>query len=1430
MKSKTNELYHNNNINNLMTMVDNDTILPVMNNNINDIQNINYLNTNNNNNSTQNILNKSYEIVAAATRNTRNNKKHNEKPYERKEVRFNLKDNPTPIQTVAMNHNNNNQNNMKTNINNSINIVNHNKDISMDDNDRNSEVINNNTNELTNEGDDNNYDENEDFDNIDNENKNSSNSIHNNQLTEQPIMESTDDVIMVDDIEKDEGETDPDIIVPNSVESPMSKVSNGKDKTSVQENNKTEKLKHLDPSFIAEKNIKNVKRRNKEERIKDIKNKINETNANDKKNENSIKQTERHIKLMETFGEYCIQDLIKEIASTDVITKLVYLLDLFPKFRTEFLRALKLTPKQIITNVMTIISKHKIIKVRGKVEGKDCEIFLDTCASVNVITRTALNKLKINKPSVGRISETIFQAYSNSSIDSDIYNLEISIGSRIFNEYFRVIEKDDIFDILIGVDSLKNNRFDINLVDDILYYIDENNKYIKLTDLLYDINFNHTSSEDEEYPVSNSEPLLVTITFNNDQENNTADESINLKGKLINDIISSVPKKVRNEIGKLFIKFKNVIAIKTDDLGKSKLLPHRIELLPNTSPIKLKAYRLSKSQMVALKKILIKLKNNKLIVPSNSTWSFPVVLVPKKNNDWRMCVDYRQLNNVTIKDSYALPLIDEIFMFIGKNAKVLSTIDLFSGYHQVPMYIDDQDKTTFTTMFGNYKFRVMPFGLCNAPASFQREMNRIFFDLIGVCLFIYIDDLIVFSDSVESHIDHLTKVFSILEENGLKLNLEKCSFFKEEVILLGHTLSTKGISPIPDKVKVICNWIPPKNTTQLKSFLGAVGYYRKFIRNFAQIASPLFALLKKDVSYFWSDSCNSAFENLKYALTRAPILTPPDYSKPFIIRTDASKDGLGGVLLQINEDKLEVPIYFESRSLSPSESNYSVTDLEGKAVYHCVKKFKPYFSVSKFPTIVYTDHKPLVSIFSKREPSNSRHLKWITELSILKVSVQFEEGRKNVIADALSRIPTNKINDNKEILNAILNNNISNNKSNNENNEDNINKFMEDFINKRIINIDGVDYYKQGENIRKIIKDRSKQIELINEAHQVGHEGIYKTYNRLKRDYYWKSMKKDVQTFIRNCHRCQIYRPQILNKNVESIATPPGYPFSRVGLDLIGPLPTTKNNNKYIIVLVDYLTKWVEAEPLKTIESDDVIKFLKMVFSRHGVPEILITDNGPQFFSDKTKAFLDLHDVFVHYSTTYHPATNGEVENRNREISKYLRLLGEKVESWDETLYSALWALRTAKNEVTKFSSFELLYGRRDLQPFELTLNIEKRNDMESEEEYWLRKFITHDKWIKEAISNIETANKLWEDRRKQIKRMRACYKAGDLVLVKVFNRRKLDPYFTGPLRIAKQELNTVTVCDPITGEIADRNIHLKNVVPYFTEINLYEEGQENES
>ena len=959
--------------------------------------------------------------------------------------------------------------------------------------------------------------------------------------------------------------------------SPKNNILQDKDNNNID----TNKLNYLDLSVINQPNIRNAKKINKKEKIKEI---LSEENNNNKiAITQEFNKPEKHIKMMETFKEYKINDLIKEVASTEVITKLVYLLDLFPKFRSEFTKALRLTEGKgnnttkantSLINVMNIISQHKVIKVKGTVDKKPVEIFLDSCASVNLITSSALKKYNINKNPIGRISEKIFQVYSNNSIDSDIYELSITIGNYTFVDYFRKIEKDDIFDILIGVDTLKRNRFDINLVNDTLYHIDDDNNFVKLASLFYDVNLkptDETNEGDQELDENNNDDSLsdecsdinenklndeldinnndnntffiyvesdipnihinnfkddpscfldviidnnINSNLNNIEKNNNDisnnkinnpkiiteqinkienknneiiykkinnskinTENINndmsklnshnslknvsernfndeindpsklLKAKIndkeyknklhnintylipallvitnevidnkdnvpINDtktkfemicsIINKLPEHLKSSVENLFLEYISVLALKTDDLGSSKLYPHRINLIPGTEPIKQRAYRVSKVQADALKRELIKLINNKLIVPSSSLWSSPVVLVPKKNGQVRMCVDYRKINNCTLKDAYALPLIDDILYYISGDTTILSTIDLFSGYHQIPMHPDDKDITCFTTLYGNFNFEVMPFGLCNAPATFQREMNRIFFDLIGVCVFIYIDDLVIYSSSLEQHVKDIEKVFQILNNNGLKVNFEKCHFFQEDVDLLGHTLSTKGIKPMISKIEIITNWLPPTNIKQLRSFLGAIGYYRKFISNFAQIAKPLYELTKKDTPFIWSTKCNIAFEYLKTQLVKAPILSPPNFNKPFIIRTDASKAGIGGVLLQLDDNNIEKPLYYESRTLSNAENNYSITELEGLAAFYCVKKFKPFLTGNSFETILFTDHKPLVYIFNNKEPTSSRHVRWITEFSTLKINFKYEEGKKNVVVDTLS--------------------------------------------------------------------------------------------------------------------------------------------------------------------------------------------------------------------------------------------------------------------------------------------------------------------------------------------------------------------------------------------------------------------------------------------
>jgi len=629
---------------------------------------------------------------------------------------------------------------------------------------------------------------------------------------------------------------------------------------------------------------------------------------------------------------------------------------------------------------------------------------------------------------------------------------------------------------------------------------------------------------------------------------------------------------------------------------------------------------------------------------------------------------------------------------------------------------------------------------------------------------------------------------------------------QEEVEVLGHKISAKGLSPLDGKIEAIKKWKAPTDIHELRSFLGAVGYYRNFIDKYAQTTSSMCNLLRKGVSYQWTPEHQKSFEELKEKLINSPILKFPQFDKPFIIRTDASYEGIGGVLLQVDEEtKTEHPIHYISRSLTKAEKNYGITDLEGAALHYCLMKLKSYIMGNPLKTIVYTDHKPLVGLFTKnKEPINARQTRWCLNVSSLGVEVKYEPGKKNVVADALSRM---KKEEQKVVMAAFQKQETHSNL---------LSKVIREFVDERFTKIDGVDYFIDGNDYRKLVTDSNERFKLILEAHQIGHEGYYKTYQRLRRSFYWSNMVNEIKRVIARCEKCQLNRPQPYPEPLETLPTKVEGPFVHLGLDIIGPLAKTRNNNQYIIVVVDYFTKWVEAEPTQTITSQDVIKFLINVFARHGTPQIITADNGAQFSSDMTKIFLDLYDVYIQFTTTYHPESNGLVENRNKEIGKLLRLLGTQNKDWDEVLPSALWALRTTKNSVTKFSSFELVYGREDQQPFDIaarpTQGITKSND-----EILLEKFISHYRWTIEAAENVKNANKYWAMRREEKASMNQANKIreGDLVLVRNFSRTKLEPYFVGPLKIIKKQFNTVTLADPNSGIQMNRNVHLKNIVKY---------------
>jgi len=1141
---------------------------------------------------------------------------------------------------------------------------------------------------------------------------------------------------------------------------------------------------------------------------------INESDNNNKKS-NTNTRTPRKIQMQTNQEGY---DVIKDLNNSKCNITFGELFDVSPKVRSQVSHGLRLEKNQtkitgavdnVCTSTVLVNNVNHTYESKNRRPNKDDiamvditvhdikgKALIDACSNLSIITKQYLDKIPVELESVGVSYGRIRLATKDDDYSEDIIvRVPIKINQFLVTVDCRVVDKEDPFyDIILNLYVQIENRL---FIHPIIYSL---------------CRFKDNGLIEEIAPINNQcsdEEKLVCVIRAIPDENLHKDLK-KIEGLPPREYIhderfqSTLDKNYKNNIIKLLENYIEIVATSTEELTPSDLAPHKIRLKPDAKPIKQRYYRLTKLKSDILKEEITKLIHKGLIEPSYSEWSSPVVLVPKHNGKWRMCVDYRKVNDITVKDSYSLPNIDEIFDSLD-GAKIFTTMDLYSGYHQILMDDDSVEITSFTTRFGNYQFKVMPFGLTNAPATFQREMNRILFPLIGKCVYNFIDDILIYSKTVEEHLQHIEQVLKIFKEHKLKINIEKCSFMQTEVEVLGHKVSAKGLSPLDDKVKAIKNWVPPTNVHELRSFLGAIGYYRNFIDEYAKTTAPLCKLLKKGVKFKWNNEHDTKFNLLKEKLINAPILRFPRFDKEFIIRTDASYEGVGGVLLQQDEESnKEHPVHYISRSLSKAERNYGITDLEGAALIYCISKLKSYIMGNPIPTIVYTDHRPLIGLLKNREPQSARHTRWCLIVSMLGVDLRYESGKKNVIADALSRV---KSENDKVVLAA---------KIVKEKDENLLSKIVKEFIEEKFTTIDGVDYFIDGSNYRKLVTDTKEKLQLIFEAHNIGHEGYYKTYQRLRKCYYWNDMVNDIKRIISKCEKCQLNRSQPYPEPTEDRPTQVEGPFAHLGLDIIGPLEKTRNNNQYIIVIVDYFTKWVEAEPTENITSKDVIKFLINVFARHGVPQIITTDNGPQFSSDMTKIFLDLYDVYIKFVTPYHPESNGLVENRNKEIGKLLRLLGKKNKDWDEILPSALWALRTTKNSVTNHSSFELVYGREDQQPFDIAARPTKGVG-KSSDEILLEKFTSHYRWVIEAASNIKNASKYWAARRDEKNSMNQAkrIKPGDLVLVRNFSRTKLEPYFAGPLEVVKKQYNTVTLADPATGIQMNRNVHLKNIVKF---------------
>ncbi|WVZ80824.1 hypothetical protein U9M48_028271 [Paspalum notatum var. saurae] len=441
--------------------------------------------------------------------------------------------------------------------------------------------------------------------------------------------------------------------------------------------------------------------------------------------------------------------------------------------------------------------------------------------------------------------------------------------------------------------------------------------------------------------------------------------------------------------------FPDVFSKEISGLPPDRDVEFAIELVPGTAPISRRPYRMAPDELKELKVQLQEQLDKGFIRPSSSPWGCPALFVEKKDQGGkRLCVDYRPLNAVTIKNKYPLPHIDILFDQLA-GAKVFSKIDLRSGYYQIKIREEDIPKTAFSTRYGLYEYLVMFFGLTNAPAFFMYMMNSVFMNELDKFVVVFIDDILIYSKSEEEHKEHLRIVLTRLREHKLYAKFSKCAFWLKEVSFLGHILSEKGVAVDPSKVKVVLNWKQPETVTEIRSFLGLAGYYRRFIKDFFKTTKPMTSLTKKNVKYVWSSNCEEAFQTLKKLLTSAPVLAQPDVTKPFDVYCDASSSGLGCVLMQEGR-----AIAYASRQLRKHEANYPTNDLELAAVVHALKIWRHYLLGNTCH--IYTDHKSLKYILTQPE-LNMRHRRWLELIKDYDLEIHYHPGKANVVADALSR-------------------------------------------------------------------------------------------------------------------------------------------------------------------------------------------------------------------------------------------------------------------------------------------------------------------------------------------------------------------------------------------------------------------------------------------
>jgi transposase InsO family protein len=807
-------------------------------------------------------------------------------------------------------------------------------------------------------------------------------------------------------------------------------------------------------------------------------------------------------------------------------------------------------------------------------------------------------------------------------------------------------------------------------------------------------------------------------------------------------------------------------------------------------PIKKTPYRVPFALREEMRRQLDEMLAKGVITPCASPWAAPVILVPKKSPDgipkYRFCTDFRGLNSVTTVPVYPIPDVKANLSLMA-GSRYFTLLDIENAYWNIPIREEDKDKTGFVTPFGSFRYEKMAFGLSGAPSTFQRVMDAMLVGLRDVEVLVYLDDLLLFSETIEDHVRKMRLVFERVREANFKLSVAKCTFAVPEVVYLGHVVNEEGVAPDPSKVKAIREFPRPKKVRDIRAFLGLSGYYRAFIRNYAAMSRPLTQLTKKDEKFIWTDFQQRAFDNLKAALTSESVLAHPRFDQPFILSTDASDYAISAILSQLQNGK-ERPISFASRMLNTAERNYSTTQKELLAVVFGTQIHRCFLYGRKFKIV--TDHAALKWLITVKNHHCARLTRWVLKLSEYDFEIEHKAGKKHVNADCLSRhiasLSTeagSRKSEDDDSGDAITRKTVFAEQQKDPYCKEIMEKIRADPGSTFFVSDDGLLY--RGKNLeggRLVVPSTLIQpiIEMHHDKVFAGHPGSKRTRDLIKLNYFWPNMDREVETYVRQCESCAKFKggrqpTAPLGRLPETTS-----PFEMTSIDICGPYPETKKGNRYLLTFIDHFSRYPEAIPIPRQDAPTVARALVTeIFSRLGCPQTLTSDKGSNFMSELFQEMCKLLKVKRINSTAFNPQMQGKVEKfhlgLNQTMCHYVNKYGN---DWDDFVNYALMAHRAIPHSTTRYSPFYLLYGRQMRLPMEDDLTAAKLLSRESRDN---RNVIqehvdTLADRLEEAYRVVRENNKVGRERqKKQYDRgtRLVIFQPGEMVYLRQMNRVK---------------------------------------------------------